>query len=89
MATKAVAIDHEHVLQILQQARKQLERAEGELVLDFSAVRRIDAQALEAMESLAGAAQEKSVKLVLRGVSVDVYKVLKLMRLAPRFGFVN
>jgi hypothetical protein len=26
---------------------------------------------------------------VLRGVSVDVYKVLKLMKLTPRFSFVN
>jgi len=40
------------------------------------------------MESLAGRADEKAVKVVLRGVNVDIYKVLKLMKLAPRFSFV-
>ena len=34
-------------------------------------------------------ADEKSVKVVLRGVSVDVYKVLKLVKLAHRFSLVN
>jgi len=38
---------------------------------------------------LAARAQEKSVRLVLRGVKVNVYKVLKLVKLAPRFSFLN
>jgi hypothetical protein len=36
------------------------------------------------MENLATTADEKAAKVVLRGVNVDVYKVLKLMKLAPR-----
>jgi hypothetical protein len=36
---------------------------------------------------LAGAADEKAVKVALRGVHVDVYKVLKLVKLTPRFSF--
>ena len=37
------------------------------------------------MEKLAGSADKKAVKVVLRGVNVAVYKVLKLMRLEARF----
>ena len=33
-------------------------------------------------------ADEKGVKVVLRGVNVDVYKVLKLVKLASRFSFL-
>jgi hypothetical protein len=41
------------------------------------------------MEDLANAADEKSVKISLQGVNVDVYKVLKLARVTARFSFVN
>jgi hypothetical protein len=34
-------------------------------------------------------AADKGVKVVLRGVKVDVYKVLKLVRLAPRMSFAS
>ena len=57
--------------------------------MDFSSVRRIDSNALVAMEELAGMADQKAVKVVLRGVNVDIYRVLKLMKLAPRFSFLN
>jgi anti-anti-sigma regulatory factor len=91
MAMNAVwlNIDGERVVHALQEAREKLDSAEGEIVLDFSSVRRVDANALRAMETLAGAADEKTVRVVLRGVNVDVYKVLKLMKLARRFAFVN
>ncbi len=82
-------IDGEHVGETLQQTADKLDSAEGELVLDFSSVRRVDPPALKAMEHLAGLAQEKGVKLALRGVNVEVYKVLKLMKLTQRFAFVN
>jgi len=52
-------------------------------------VRRIDATALRALEEFARVADEKAVKVVLRGVSVDVYKVLKLVKLTRRFSFLN
>lgn len=91
MATIAVLlkVDAEHVVDALQDAREKLEGAGGEVVLDFSSVERIDPGALKALQELAGLADEKAVKLVLRGVTVDVYKVLKLVKLAPRFSFIT
>jgi len=59
------------------------------MVLDFSAVDRIDAAGLRALEDLTARADDKRVKLVLRGASIDMYKVLKLMKLAARFSFSN
>ena len=82
-------IDEERVVQALQEAGENLDGTQGEVVLDFSSVRRIDSSALEAMEDFAGIADEKGVKVVLRGVNVDVYKVLKLVKLTRRFSFVN
>jgi hypothetical protein len=41
------------------------------------------------MEEFARIADDKAVRIVLRGVNVDVYKVLKLVKLAHRFSFVN
>jgi anti-anti-sigma regulatory factor len=82
-------IDEERVVQALREAEEKLDRVEDEVVLDFSSVRRIDPSALRAIEEFAGTADDKGVKVVLCGVNVDVYKVLKLMRLAPRFSFVS
>ena len=82
-------IDNERLVPALQEAGEKLDSAEGEAVLDFSSVRRIDASALRAMEELARIADEKAVKVALRGVNVDVYKVLKLVKLTRRFSFVN
>jgi anti-anti-sigma regulatory factor len=84
MTTNAVwlKIDAERLVPTLQQACENLNSAEREVALDFSSVRRIDPGALRAMEKLAG------VKVVLRGVNVDVYKVLKLVNLTPRFSFL-
>jgi len=82
-------IDGERVADALQEARGKLNAAQGEVVLDFSSVRRIDSHALRAMEALAGSADEKALKLVLRGVNIDIYKVLKLVKLAPRFSFAT
>jgi anti-anti-sigma regulatory factor len=82
-------IDGDSVVSALQSAQEKLEGAEGELVLDFSAVRRIDTSALKALERLAGVADDKDVKVVLCGVNVVTYKVLKLMKLTPRFSFLK
>jgi anti-anti-sigma regulatory factor len=82
-------IDEERVVLDLQEAGGNLDCSQGEAVLDFSSVRRIDSNALQAMEGFARIADEKAVKIVLRGVNVDVYKVLKLVKLAHRFTFVN
>jgi anti-anti-sigma regulatory factor len=82
-------IDGEHVDHALLNASERLDGADGEVVLDFSSVRRIDPNALRAMEKLADTAEDKAVKVVLRGVNVDIYKVFKLVRLSPRFSFSN
>lgn len=88
MATNtALKVDEASLAGVLQQASEKLDGTEGELVLDFSSVRRIDPAALNAMQKLAGKAGDSAVKIVLRGVNVDIYKVLKLVKLAQRFSF--
>ena len=82
-------IDEERVVQALQEAGEKLDSIDGEVVLDFSAVRRINPSALRGMEEFVGIADDKGVKVALRGVNVGVYKVLKLVKLASRFSFVN
>jgi anti-anti-sigma regulatory factor len=91
MAMMAVwlKIDEERFVQALQEAGEKLDSAEGDVVLDFSSVLRIDAGGLRTMEEFAGTADDKGVKVALRGVNVGVYKVLKLVKLASRFSFVN
>ncbi|MGO9270882.1 MAG: STAS domain-containing protein [Terriglobia bacterium] len=90
MPAKAVwlEIDGEFVARALQEALKKLNGAGGEVVLDFSSVHRIDASALRAMESFVSTVDGKA-KLALQGVNIDVYKVLKLMKLSRRFSFLT
>ena len=88
MNAEWLEIDGEHVLQGLQVARETLDGAKNDVVLDFSSVRRVDPNALKAMEKLAAFADGKAVKVVLRGVNVDIYKVLKLVKLTSRFSFL-
>jgi len=82
-------IDDASVVQALKESGEKLDSTENEVVLDFSSVNRIDASGLIAMEEFANKADDKGVKVALRGVNVSVYKVLKLMKLASRFSFVN
>ena len=89
MTASAVCLpmDQDHLVQSLQMAIQQLDRAGGEMVLDFSSVQRIDPGALEAMQKLAGMAEGKATKLILQDVNVAIYKVLKLAKLASHFSF--
>jgi len=91
MATVAVLhkVDRERLAEALLEAVEKLDTADGEVVLDLSAVRRVHPAALQALEKLAVKADEKTVKVVLRGVNIEIYKVLKLARLTERFSFVN
>ena len=73
----------------IQQAVDKLNSGEKDVILDFSSVPRIDGNAVRAIEDLAGLADEKSVKVVLRAVNVDVYRVLKLLKLTQRFTFLT
>jgi len=77
--------DDKSIIPDLEGAVERLDRTDGKAVLDFSSVCRIDSHTLRAMEGLLRIADDKGVKVVLSGVSVRVYKVLKLARLASRF----
>jgi anti-anti-sigma regulatory factor len=78
-------MDGERVVQALEEAGEKL--AGGDLALDFSSVRRLNPSAIRALERLAAMADGQAVKVVVRGVNVEVYKVLKLVRLTSRFSF--
>ncbi|MGD0823309.1 MAG: STAS domain-containing protein [Terriglobales bacterium] len=82
-------IDEGQVVQALHEVAEKLDSLEGEVALDFSAVRRIDAKALRALEEFATIAGGKDVRVVLRGVNIGVYKVLKLAKLGSKFSFVS
>jgi anti-anti-sigma regulatory factor len=88
MITVLRRIDGQSVAGALQEAREKLDAAEGEVVLDFSSVRRIASAELKALEQLADLASAKGIKIALRNVNVDLYKVLKLVKLAPHFSFL-
>ena len=77
------------VASALREAGETLDTAGGEVVLDLSSVHRVDPEALRAMDEFVEAAGDKGVKVALHGVSVDVYRVLKLAKLTPRFIFVG
>jgi anti-anti-sigma regulatory factor len=72
---------------LIRGALERVETAKQDVVLDFSGVRRLDAGGLRALEQLVAKARERSVKVELQGVDVEVYKVLKLMALAGQFIF--
>jgi len=82
-------VEESGIVQALQAAAEKLDRDQGEVLLDISSMRRIDAGALKAMEEFASKADDQGVKVVLRGANVDVYKVLTLVRLVSRFSFVS
>jgi anti-anti-sigma factor len=73
---------------LVREAIDRLSTAGGALTLDFSAVRRLDPAALRLLEELSARARDHSVQLILGGVNVAVYKVLKLSGLAARFSFL-
>ena len=82
-------IDGDRVAECIHEAHLQLDTAREQTILDFSSVVRITPQDLRAMEELIDRAENQSVKVVLHGVNVDIYKVLKLIKLAARFSFAT
>ena len=84
-----LTIEEGQIVSLLEQTSLRLESSHCEAVLDLSSVRRINPDALRALESFARVADEKAVKIVLSGVNVDVYKVLKLVKLAQRVSFLH
>jgi anti-anti-sigma regulatory factor len=82
-----IPLDPDCVVHTLQHEAVESLSAGGEVVLDFSAVLRIDPEMAGALEELADRAAQAAGKVVLRDVNIDVYKVLKLLNLAQRFSF--
>jgi anti-anti-sigma factor len=73
---------------LIHEALERLRTADGALTIDLSGVRRLDPAALPLFEQLAAEARDHTVRLILSGVSVAVYKVLKLSGLASQFSFL-
>ncbi|HTQ56656.1 MAG TPA: STAS domain-containing protein [Bryobacteraceae bacterium] len=69
----------------VEDALAKLSNGASDIVLDLSGVNRIDPCGLSALQTLAGKA--KPAKVVLSGVCIDVYKVLKLMKIEREFHF--
>ena len=89
MTVVLLKTDEERIVQVLQETVDKLDSVEDEVVLDFTSVRRIGSSALRAMEEFASTAENKGVRVVLCGVSVGIYKVLKLVNLSSRFFFAS
>ena len=89
VAEMSINIEDTRLLASLKDALEKSVKANGEAVLDFSSVHRLDSSALRLLQEYAGLADEKAVKIVLRGVNTDIYKVLTLVKLTHRFLFVN
>jgi anti-anti-sigma regulatory factor len=88
ISSTIVNIDQQRVTAALDQAAKKL-NSEAEVALDLSSVRRLDASDVQRLENFARVANEKKVKVLLRGVNVDIYKALKLTKLSGEFWFVS
>lgn len=81
--------DEARTLEILSEAAQKLATGNCDVMLDFSAVQRLDVELLRRLEELAGIADQKAARITLQNVNIDVYKVLKLMKLTRRLSFVN
>jgi anti-anti-sigma factor len=73
----------------IREAAAKVAGSNYEVILDFAPLSRIDSDGLRALEDLAVAAEAKSVALRLRGVSPEVYRVLKQLKLERRFSYVD
>jgi anti-anti-sigma regulatory factor len=82
-------MDEKNFRRALQEAGGKLASVQDEIILDFSSVLRLDPCSLRAVEEFTVLAADKGIKVILRGVNVGVYKVLKLVQLASRFSFVD
>jgi anti-anti-sigma regulatory factor len=83
-------IDPGEVARSLSEARPALDQLhDGELLLDFSAVHRIDTAGVRALGDLVTSVGDRTVRLTARAVCVSVYKVLKLTGLADRLSFMS
>jgi anti-anti-sigma regulatory factor len=88
-ASETVVVNGERVAETLKEVCGKLPADAGEVLLDFFLVQTLDPAAIKGLEDLAGTADVLKVKVILRGVNVEIYKVLKLSGLSDRFLFIN
>lgn len=85
-----IRVDGRSAAQSLADAKAALPDETGaEVMLDMSSVTRVDPAAVNALSDLAATAENRQLAVTLRGVVVDVYRVLKLTGLAGRFRFLH
>jgi anti-anti-sigma regulatory factor len=89
MKSMLLKVDEQHVVELLKEALTRLGDPGEEIVLDFSDVACLDSAALRELDHLAVAAGDLAVNVALRGLSVEVYKVLELMKLTAQFSIVH
>jgi len=87
--TAFLSIDEGNLTSAFERAGKTLDGENRQLSVDLSCVRRVDSAGLNAIQDFAHRADEKKVKVVFRGVNVNVYKMLKMARLTRHFLFAN
>jgi anti-anti-sigma regulatory factor len=90
MATVAILVSLEDgaLAAELEKAIATLENGEREVVLDFSSVHRLSAGEVHAIDGFTRTAEDKGVKVRVRGLGVDLYRALKLARLSSRLSLV-
>ena len=79
--TVCVKLDPDRLAQSIQDTAAEKLKNAGEIALDFSSVLRVDTNAVKALEEFAQLAAARSVEVQLHGVNLEVYKVLKLVKL--------
>jgi anti-anti-sigma regulatory factor len=84
-----VKVDDANIATTIDKVSEKLNASEGEVLIDCNALMRLDGGALRALEDLARLAREKETKVVLRGMNVELYRVLKLTRLTSTFVFAD
>lgn len=87
--TEFTSVDEQKLVFQLGSIAKDMQGEPREIALDFSSVSRLSSKDVIAIEAFVRTAEDKKVKVTLRGVNVPIYKSLKLVKLARRFSFVH
>ena len=87
--SECIVVNGERVAETLKEICGKLPANGGEVLLDFFFVQTLDPAGIKGLEDLAGTAGILKVKVILRGVNVELYKVLKLSDLTDKFLFIN
>lgn len=85
----ARSLQEPNLVSELRSLAKNLERDPADITLDLSSLRRVNSQDVLAIEELVRVAEEKEVKVTLRGVNVPIYRALKLVKLTNRFSSIQ